>query len=286
MQNEERLQSEEQIWADDVLPLLQAKAMKLAELISAKERFLKKAPVGRLRISKRGDHEQWFHVSDNTPQCGKYIPMENQRLARNLAQKDYDRKILPELKKMLSLLDGFIKNFQRGDLNEKFGKMHSGRRKLITPVCLPNDEFVKNWQSIPYAGKEFEEDAPEIITARGERVRSKSEAIIADTLYRLSIPYKYECPRQLNDFRMKSGKRTFMIFPDFTCLNVRLRREFVWEHFGMMDNADYSAQVAWKIACYEANGYFLGRNVIASLESNEVPLDAKKVERIARYFLL
>ena len=40
MQNEERLQSEEQIWADDVLPLLQAKAMKLAELISAKERFL------------------------------------------------------------------------------------------------------------------------------------------------------------------------------------------------------------------------------------------------------
>lgn len=35
MQNEERLQSEEQIWADDVLPLLQAKAMKLAELISA-----------------------------------------------------------------------------------------------------------------------------------------------------------------------------------------------------------------------------------------------------------
>lgn len=286
MQKEDQLQNEEQIWADDVLPLLQAKAMKLSELITSKERFLKKAPAGRLRISTRGDHEQWFHVSGNTPQCGNYIPMENQRLARNLAQKDYDRKILPELRKMLSLLDGFIEKLQGARLYEKCEKMHPGRRKLITPVCLPADEYVKNWQSAPYAGKEFDEDVPEIITARGERVRSKSEAIIADTLYRLSIPYKYECPKQLNDFRVKASKRTFMMFPDFTCLNVRLRREFVWEHFGMMDNAEYSAQVAWKIACYEANGYFLGRNVIASMESNEVPLDAKKVERIARYFLL
>ena len=57
-----KMQNEEQIWADDVLPLLQTKAMKLAELISAKERFLKKAPAGRLRISKRGDHEQWFRT--------------------------------------------------------------------------------------------------------------------------------------------------------------------------------------------------------------------------------
>lgn len=280
------MQNEEQIWADDVLPLLQTKAMKLTELISTKERFLKKAPAGRLRISKRGDHEQWFHVSDNTPQCGKYIPMENQRLARNLAQKDYDRKILPELRKMLSLLDGFIKNFQREQLNKKFGKMHPGRQKLITPVYLSNDEFVQKWESVPYVGKEFGQDAPEILTARGERVRSKSEAIIADTLYRLSIPYKYECPKLFSDFKMKTSKRTFMMFPDFTCLNVRLRREFVWEHFGMMDNAEYSSQVAWKMACYEANGFFPGKNLIASMESGELPLDAKKVERIAKCFLL
>ena len=68
------------------------------------------------------------------------------------------------------------------------------------------------------------------MTLRGERVRSKSEAMIADTLYRLKIPYKYECPLTI---RRKTGtsRNTKTIYPDFTCLNVRLRQEFVWEHF-------------------------------------------------------
>lgn len=279
------MQNNEQIWARDVLPLLQEKAKMLADLIYAKERDLKKAPVGRLRIAKRGGQEQCFHVTRGTPQCGKYIPVDNQRLARSLAQKDYDQKILPELKRMLSLLDGSIEFFRTDKLDKVCEIMRPGRRKLVVPVHMSDEEFVKSWLSVPYAGKEFDEGTPEILTARGERVRSKSEAIIADTLYRLSIPYKYECPKRFSDFRVK-GKRTFMMFPDFTCLNVRMRREFVWEHFGLMGNSEYSAQVAWKIACYEANGFFLGRNVIASMESDEVPLDAQKVERIARYYLL
>ena len=40
-------------------------------------------------------------------------------------------------------------------------------------------------------------DAPLLETSRGERVRSKSEVIIADTLDRLKIPYRYEFPHQL-----------------------------------------------------------------------------------------
>lgn len=279
------MQNNEQIWAGDVLPLLQAKAEMLADLIYAKERDLKKAPAGRLRISKRGGQEQCFHVTSGTPQCGKYIPVKNLRLARALAQKDYDQKILPELKRMLSLLDCSIEFFRTDRLDRVCEFLHPGRRKFVTPVHLSDEKFVEEWLAVPYAGKEFDEGTPEILTACGERVRSKSEAIIADTLYRLDIPYKYECPRRLSDFRTK-GKRTFMMFPDFTCLNVRMRREFVWEHFGLMGDSEYSAQVAWKIACYEANGYFLGRDVIASMESDEVPLDAQKVERIARYYLL
>ena len=280
------MQNNEQIWAGDVLPLLQVKAEMLADLISAKERNLKNAPAGRLRISKRGDHEQWFQVSEGTSHCGKFIPMGNLRLARALAQKDYDCKILPELKKMLSLLDGFINDFAISGIEKVCEKMHPGRRKLVTPVRLSDDEFARAWLATPYEGKRFDDDAPEILTARGERVRSKSEAIIADTLFRLSIPYKYECPMQLRDAKAKGGKRTFCIFPDFTCLNVRLRREFVWEHFGLMDDADYSAKVAWKMACYEANGFFSGKNLITSMESGEVPLDARKVERLAKCYLL
>jgi len=72
--------------------------------------------------------------------------------------------------------------------------------------------------------------APELYTAKGERVRSKSEIIIADSLMRAGVPYRYEFPIILNGY----GK----IYPDFTVLNVGLRKELYWEHLGMMDDSE------------------------------------------------
>lgn len=45
-----------------------------------------------------------------------------------------------------------------------------------------------------YKGKELNDDTMEIYTQKGERVRSKSEKILADYFYYNNISYKYECP--------------------------------------------------------------------------------------------
>lgn len=58
--------------------------------------------------------------------------------------------------------------------------MHRERQKLVTPIWVPDDEFVQVWQQEEYTGKEFAEGIPEFYTEKGERVRSKSEVIIAD----------------------------------------------------------------------------------------------------------
>ena len=73
-----------------------------------------------------------------------------------------------------------------------------------------------------YQGKPFDASLPKLYTSREERVRSKSEIIIADTLSRESIPYRYECPLHIPDV----GN----IYPDFTVLNVAKRKELYWEH--------------------------------------------------------
>ena len=61
---------------------------------------------------------------------------------------------------------------------------------------------------------------------------SKSEIILADLLNRNGIPYRYEYPVHLKGW----GK----VYPDFTLLDVRKRREIYWEHFGMMDDSEYA----------------------------------------------
>ena len=68
-----------------------------------------------------------------------------------------------------------------------------------------------------YQGKGFgEEDNTEYYTYKGERVRSKSEMIIANELFRNNIPYKYELPIELENWNKK-----VTIYPDFTVLNKR-----------------------------------------------------------------
>lgn len=269
----------------NVLPVLQTAADQLQSLISAKEKALKKAPAGRLRLSRRKNQIQWFHVTKGTTAHGKYIPVHEIGRAKALAQKEYDLKALPELRRWLSLIDSFLARFRLQYLENLYACAHEGRQKLVTPVYVSDEVYIAQWLACAYEGKKFAEGVPEIRTLRGEQVRSKSEAMIADTLYRLKIPYKYECPLTI---RHKKGasRNTMTIYPDFTCLNVRLRQEFVWEHFGMMDDADYSSQVVWKVSCFEDNGYFLGKNLILSMESSEIPLDATRIEKIAMQYLL
>ena len=60
----------------------------------------------------------------------------------------------------------------------------------------------------------------EIFTERGEQVRSKSEKIIADSLYRNGIPYRYEHPVYLRGMGV--------VHPDFICLHVKKRKEILW----------------------------------------------------------
>lgn len=269
----------------NVLPVLQTAADQLQSLISAKEKALKKAPAGRLRLSRRKNQIQWFHVTKGTTAHGKYIPVHEIGRAKALAQKEYDLKALPELRRWLSLIDSFLARFRLQYLENLYACAHEGRQKLVTPVYVSDEVYIAQWLACAYEGKKFAEGVPEIRTLRGEQVRSKSEAMIADTLYRLKIPYKYESPLTI---RHKKGasRNTMTIYPDFTCLNVRLRQEFVWEHFGMMDDADYSSQVVWKVSCFEDNGYFLGKNLILSMESSEIPLDATRIEKIAMQYLL
>ena len=50
------------------------------------------------------------------------------------------------------------------------------------PVREADEEFIANWEKVQYQGKTFDDMAPELFTAKGERVRSKSELIIADIL--------------------------------------------------------------------------------------------------------
>jgi len=142
------------------------------------------------------------------------------------------------------------------------------------PISLRYSLSQVSWQEEIYRGKEIGDEVPEIYSDRGERVRSKSEKMIADKLFQLGIPYKYEAPLILEPI----GR----VYPDFTILNKASRKEIYWEHLGMMDNPEYAEKAVRKINTYESNGKLLGRDVILTFETMRYPLDMRRVEEMLR----
>lgn len=247
----------------------------LEQLIQAKIKSLKSAPEGRLRISTNKGAPQYYKITTTGEKLGAYIPKSSLGEAAELAQADYIQKLLPLLQQELSHINHLLEN--KCDEHQLFSSLHPGRQKLLTPLTLANQDYALAWKSVEYSHKAFDPAAPVLQTSAGQRVRSKSEVMIADTLTRLSIPYRYEFPIRLKDFT---------VHPDFYCLNLRTRQEFIWEHFGIMDEPDYTQNTVSKIQSYQKCGYLPGKNLITTFETKSTPLSTRQIEQLAKEFLL
>ena len=197
--------------------------------------------------------------------------------SKKLAQKDYDKKVLRSVESELKAIQKYNAAYPAKTAEQIYESIHKERQKLVLPIVESEEEYVEQWKSVQYQGKRFYEDLPELYTANGERVRSKSEVIIADLLSREGIPYRYEYPVFLKDF----GN----VYPDFTVLNVRKRKEMYWEHFGMLDEPLYAEHAVQKIATYEQNGMIQGESLIFSYETKMKPLNQKLVLHLIHHYL-
>lgn len=245
----------------------------LEKLVKQIERDLEGAPEGRLRISAQGKRAQYYWIKEKGDTIGQYMKRSEEAVARKLAQRMYEEKLLDAVRVELKSLDNLIgKRGPEDYLGRMFDDLHTQRKPLVNPLVLSDEEYSKIWQQETYVGKDFDEDSPKHYSNRGERVRSKSEETIANIFDELGIPYKYERPVLLD------GK--FFAYPDFTFLKVKSRRECYLEHFGRMDEATYLKDSFFsKLDTYQRNGIIPGVNLFMTFESKTHPLVARDVRR-------
>ena len=248
------------------------------EIIRKKEKALKKAPEGRLRVSTGHNRKQYYYVKEIGDSSGVYLSKKKEKLTAALAQKGYDQTILKEAERRCRILHRMKALWPEEDLNCIYEEIPESRRFYITPVVLPAEEFVKEWLEKPYEKTDFEMDERVFMTNNGERVRSKSEIMIANRLRERGIPYKYECRLILPDHTR--------LLPDFTILNVRLRKELYYEHLGMMDSPGYVNRNLPKLQDYQRNGYYLGDRLFVTFETEQRPFDMRDLDLLIENFFL
>ena len=270
----------EQLKPNLVIGQLQERLMELKTIL----KNLKAAPSsktqGRLRISQKGKYTEYYHVTSADKPHGKYIPKKQGTTACQLAQKDYDSKIITLVENEIAALKAYL--ITASTISNFTLEMCPARQKLITPLTLTDEQYAAKWKTTPYQGLPFAPDATAFTTIRHERVRSKSEVLIANALAQNNIPYRYEYPLTL---KKPQQKGTTTLYPDFLCLNLRTRQEFIWEHFGLMDSPEYAQNAASKLNLYTQNQILPGRNLIITMETATEPLTPSIIEEMIKSFL-
>ncbi len=261
----------------EVMERLEARKQQLLQWKQEKENALRNAPKGTLRVCCSGNRTQYYHRKDVKDSNGVYLRESEKELVHKLAQKEYDQKVLRAVEKELGRLEKGLLDYPLAEPELIYENLHKERQKIVTPIWEPDEKYVERWEKVEYQGKGFEENTPEFYTAKKERVRSKSELIIADLLGREGVPYRYEYPFRLRGFGQ--------IYPDFMVLNVRTRKEYYWEHLGMMDDPDYAEKAIRRIAMYEQNGIYSGEKLILTYETRKSPLNQKQVIRMIEHYL-
>ncbi len=200
----------------------------------------------------------------------KYVSL-NAPEASDLATKIYLEKTNRILKKRLKALEKFEKDYDYDDPAEVIEKLPYGVRRLVRKPLLPMEQKARAWMNSMFDSNPVPFDLRQnYITAKHERVRSRAEVIIANTLIMLEIPYRYEAA-----FCMDNR----IVYPDFSIMNPETGELFYLEYFGKMNDPDYAARQFMKIQEYSKTDR--AENFIYIFEyGTDVSMDTKAIENL------
>jgi len=247
--------------------------VKVIEKINSDKREF---PQGYLRISKDKGKIRYYHCTDDN--SGVYIRKENMQLIKLLAQKSYNDETLIKSEKRLRQVSALLRDYSDYETDRTYMMLHEARKALVEPIEPTMEQKLNAWINETYTGKEFQEGAPLLFSEKGERVRSKSEKILADYFYKNKIPYKYEKPLYLMGYGT--------VYPDFTFFSKRLCKEIYWEHEGMMDEPKYSIPAVKKLNIYQLNGIFPGERLILTFETSQDIVNTKVISNLVEKYLI
>lgn len=254
---------------------MQKEAKRLDEEICAIETQLKQFPPGKLVCTKSGKYYKWYQ-SDG--KHWSYIPKSKRNLAEQLAAKKYLSCCLEDLRKEKTAVEFYLRHCTSGI--SQAGRLLNETpeyQRLLSNTLKPISDELSDWMMQPYEKNPHYQDRLIYKGYTGHFLRSKSEVLIEMLLVQHKIPYQYECALQLGDHT---------IYPDFTIRHPKTGEIFYWEHFGLMDDINYSKNVPGKLHTYITGGIIPSINLITTYETKNTPLSMELVEKTIEYYFL
>ena len=267
---------------------------KLNEVLSIYEKLsdlfkseLESSPDGKLIYQNNGQYKQFIHlINENGKRIRKGINTDSEMI-KALARKEFNSKASKIFSNNITALRKAIDKqipFDPDQILQSMTKAYAllpeqyffDRDKLIITAGLDDDLLKKvkrheEWWRKPYKEYWGYPENKTKTTSRGQKVRSISEMLIAEALYKYSIPFHYE-------EELEAYGKTFA--PDFTFEGGDYR-PFYLDYFGMMDNTKYAKRNIIKLDDYYDIGLIPGDNLIVVFDAKGI-MNAAVIEGIIK----
>ena len=231
-------------------------------------------PAGKLICTRNGSSIKWYRSDGHR---AIYIPRKERKLAEQLAAKKYLSLLEEDLRHERYALSCYLRH--RASIPNRAERLLMDPRytDLLSPSFIPSSQELSDWMKTEYRKNDRFPEQLLHKTSSGDRVRSKSEAIICMILHINKIPFRYECALELGDTTL---------FPDFTIRHPRTGELLYWEHFGRMDDPVYSKDAFSKLQMYNSYGILPSVHLITTFETKANPLSSELAEAIVRHYFL
>ena len=259
---------------DEIRVMIEDEIKREKQLQSFMVEQMEKLPPGSLQIKHLKNDDYYYQVIS-----------ENKKYMNNCLDPTLDlhRQVIKELipKKAMThglpILRGNIDAMEKcaprlrnySPLDYRFGDLLGKEYYLDGDVCL------REWMKIPENQNPAFPKLRIHDTKRGVLVRSKSEVMIADSLFDRGILYKNETKLTLE------GEN---YYPDFEIFHPKIRKIIWWEHLGRIADPKYVYKNLKKITVYGRNGIIVGENLILTWETEELPLTHRMIDQRIREF--
>lgn len=254
---------------------IQARNIVLEKQIRNLESRITKCPPGKLLCAKDRKYYKWYISSEGGI---KYLSRDNEEMARQLAVKRYYCEQLKSVKQEFSLNEYYLKHHdEKTEIAHELLYSAPGYHELLEGQVHPMSAKISEWAAEVYPKSLKHSENLIHKTRAGHMVRSKSEVIIANALFSNGVPYRYEDELHLGNA---------VLNPDFTIMDPHNGEIIYWEHFGLIDNKDYSHNAFDKLKIYADNGIIPSINLIVTFETAGKPLDSTYVHDIIQKRLL
>ena len=221
-------------------------------------------------------HDYWRVIGPDGRK--HHLPKSEEREALRIIRAQIDQLEICDLENEIEACRLCLKYLDQygGIRDKKMASATAAFKRLLAKAYRFEDARLNEWQKASYEKSTFRSDQLKIATSQGFYVRSKAEALIAEVLYRLGIPCRYEPVIYLN------GER---LVPDFMCMNPITFEIFYIEYNGMMDDDPYIDRYLHKTALYLHARIVPDINILYFHETIDAKIDMRLIESRIREFV-